>query len=343
MLSEPHDYDDDDLGQCPQYCALYPSGSVEEHLALVKKLRHMRLRDKYSFDNICVIDARNEIIGPHNVDSTPIPIIDTREIFVEEWYHRYAGDGMVFPRIPQPRPRVGGSVAAGGTLTLENATYSAYTCMLHHDDGISNVVTFEEYVYPHPATSETILSYKSFRGQMAVVHDAHIAFLTEMETIDRELFLCLARTYDRDPSLPHTTLCTMLDLLISKYTSNQWEVYNCTGEKPSYWSTSSLRNRMDGVYDAHLKWLKQDDLDLDHVAHQKWIKLYNSDPILDAHVREYHISYLDEHLKRHIDSFEVLPSLSEYHTACIEYYQNKCWWAIDFVPDRFAVPFFLWA
>ena len=174
---------------------------------------------------------------------------------------------------------------------------------------------------------------------MDIVHSRHLSFLEQQDSISRDLFTELANTYERDYTLHRQTFASMVQLLCDKYAENQWDLYECKGNKPSCWHTCNLNGKMESVYVAHSVWMES-VTSIDHTSHEKWMKTYASDPIMDYGWKFCFISIMDANLRRYIESTDdAIVNGSPQHAA-LKYYQDKE--DIDIEPNRFTIPYYLW-
>ena len=204
------------ISDLPYFGARYPSEDITEHLLSITQLRSMQLRDKFSYTHISVIDARHDIIGPHFADSAPIPVIDMKDIILHEKYYRHKDDGLDKQRgnpnhdagnIPLG-VQVAGNIVSG-IIDTESCQVKAYKCMIHLTDG-AYIYRFKSVTYSHAQVSASIPQDISFQEQMDIVHSRHLSFLEQQDSISRDLFTELAKTYEHDYTLPRQTFATMI-------------------------------------------------------------------------------------------------------------------------------------
>ena len=321
------------------YGAYYPSANVEEHLTLINNLRTIRLNDKFSISNITVLDARIDVIGHSVPPERMIPAVNMKTILTGERYHRQPNDGISFPPITPQNKTIFHEVTMQ-PMDIGNTPHKAHVCVI----GDGNVYNRRRI---HYFTENGLLFIKNehINHTMQRVYIDHTIWLASLDTVDRDVLIVLAKTYDSDTNWAKNPIDMYLNatsLLYNAYVAGEWHRYQCIGDPPEeadLIDTQSLHTQLEYVYNAHATMLLN-TTHIDHLSHKSWTKVYETDPFMDSWFKKILKYLIDRNLRNFVQGLTGSHFIDGHQQAAIDYSQSMK----PFKTERsiHLLPYFLW-
>jgi len=298
--------------------AYYGSDSLDEHITLTSRIRQMYQKDNRQFTCITVIDARTDIIGANIPDNTPLPFLTINDIIHKGILHRTVGDKRSLPIPTKPKSRVCRMITPA-TIFIDNRSQNIYKCEFH-DEGNNNPYTSKEIIYLYGCNLDEI-NKPSMEWNMHIVHVNHYNWLLSQVSIDRETFLILRHSYQKDSYLGAKFYLKMRDMLDEKYVNGQHIFYKCV--EPVHkldwiWKADDV---MPFIHHQHNDWMEEKK-SIDYLSHKFWMNAYRTDPYMNPDMLGFYEHTLNVKLTKYIIQAKSEFFQDNFQKAAIRYWDR---------------------
>ena len=305
---------------------------VQDHMRNVSVLVEMYKRDRLSYTDIKVIDARVDVVGMTQVDfvedeDDEYGPINMQELIRGKRCHNEPIDDSI-------RMWKSGSIS-NEVVHLRNnfgeangEACSMFVCEVV-DDRRHDTDTRIRYLCS--GTEIYMPQEADHWDRMRAVRRDHKKCMKDRKIIGRALFYNLVMSYFGDVTLSERERATMITELALKYALGERQVYRLGGKAPSSWwrcgwDKSEFRTNIGEVHDIHAEWL----LGLEEMGpkeHKYWVEVYKWDPVMTEETQEWFTQQANMKLTEHIFNIKEREMEDMDLVGCRRHKEAYSYWA----------------